>query len=105
MEIDINDGYRPNRWAKFKQPSSRSTNQTVNSPYSPHFRGNLNHDDRVLEELVSRGKKMGTNDSSQSTRYSRLFLSQRQSALQDNIPKNEESDITTATNHLVDLYV
>jgi hypothetical protein len=24
MEIDVVDGYRPNRWAKFNQPSSLS---------------------------------------------------------------------------------
>ena len=111
MEIDINDGYNPNRWAKFRQPSNnRSINQTVKAPYSPNFRGNLNHDDRVSEEAVSRVKKMGTNDTSQPIRYSRLFLSQRPSTLQDNSPKtdsgiNPNNEASIKNNHLVDLYV
>lgn len=62
MEIDVMDGYRRNRWAKFNQPSRTSIGyKQFNTPRNVNFRGEQVYDDVVIQEAVSRGKRMGVN--------------------------------------------
>ncbi len=61
MEIDVTDGYRKNPWAKFKNPLRKASSGAFNTPNVVNFRGNERFDDLVLQQDVSRGKKMGSN--------------------------------------------
>lgn len=78
MKIDIDDGYTHNRYAKFKQQARNAFPQSVASPRSAHFRGNLIHDDVVEQETQKKGNKMGRNDDLVYEKAHPIFLSTRQ---------------------------
>jgi hypothetical protein len=108
MEIDVMDGYRPNRWAKFNQPSRVSLGyKQFNTPKTVNFRGEQVYDDVVIQETVSRGKKMGVNQIIPTIKPVQI-LSEKQ-VLQPLL--NEQGDLNKKTmsyqmlGNIVDIYV
>jgi hypothetical protein len=108
MDIDVMDGYRPNRWAKSNQLSRVSHGyKQFNTPKTVNFRGEQAYDDIVIQEIASRGKKMGVNQIIPIVKPLQILSTRKviQPALNEQGKLNEKIMSQQKLGNFVDLYV